>query len=429
MRGSIACSFTERHTIACRNPAAGCKIRLSSRSWHTIQHMDARRTRKEMPQWFWIAAIFAGAGLFDATQNVFVMRAEGMHHYWARLFATLFFSWLPWMLATPLVLSLSRSFPPSQWKKASTWIAHLIACVGIGLIYAMWVAVWELVLNPWAYPSGSGPFSQLWLHKFYGGLLSYVVLYGMILLIGNILRTREEFALQQTETARLNEQLSKAQLNALRRQIEPHFLFNTLNAIAGLVRENRNDAAVSMIAELSDFLRRVVKDSDRQQVPLAEELEFAHKYLDIQKARFAERLQFTVDVPAELLCAQVPSLILQPMVENAVKHGIAKRLQGGAIRIAASRSNGTLTLRVYNDGPSLPPDWEKSQTGIGMANVETRLQGLYGKAFHLSMCNRAPGGVETSISVPFVATELQRRDDAIDPTSSAELVNSGRASS
>ena len=172
--------------------------------------------------------------------------------------------------------------------------------------------------------------------------------------------------MQQTETARLNEQLSKAQLNALRRQIEPHFLFNTLNAIAGLVRENRNDAAVSMIAELSDFLRRVVKDSDRQQVPLAEELEFARKYLDIQKARFAERLQFTVDVPTELLPAQVPSLILQPMVENAVKHGIARSgCRVAAIRIAASRSNGTLTLRVYNDGPSLPPDWKRASRKLG----------------------------------------------------------------
>ena len=220
------------------------------------------------------------------------------------------------------------------------------------------------------------------------------------------------------------------ELNALRRQIEPHFLFNTFNAIAGLVRENRNDAAVSMIAELSDFLRRVVKDSDRQQVPLAEELEFARKYLDIQKARFAERLQFTVDVPTELLPAQVPSLILQPMVENAVKHGIAKRVQGGAIRIAASRSNGTLTLRVYNDGPSLPPDWEKSQSGIGMANVQTRLQGLYGKAFQLSMCNRAPGGVETSISVPFVSAEsIDPRESATDHVSSSELVNAEHISS
>jgi hypothetical protein len=200
--------------------------------------------------------------------------------------------------------------------------------------------LWEELLNPWALTPGPDPYLQLWMHKFYGGLLSYLVLYGLILLVNHVLDAREQLAFQQTETARLNEQLSKSQLSALRRQIEPHFLFNTLNAIAGLVREKRNDAAVSMIVGLSDFLRRVVEDSDRQQVPLGEELEFTQTYLDIQKVRFAERLQFSVDAPQDLLTAQVPSLMLQPMVENAVKHGIARRVQGGAIRITASRSNG-----------------------------------------------------------------------------------------
>ena len=208
-------------------------------------------------------------------------------------------------------------------------------------------------------------------------------------------------AFQQTETARLNEQLSKAQLNALRQEIEPHFLFNTLNAVAGLVREGRNDVAVSMIAGLSDFLRRVLEDSTRQQVPLGEEMEFAQKYLDIQKVRFAERLQFSVDVPRELYVAQVPSLILQPMVENAVKHGIAKRAQGGSIRIVASRCNGMLTLSVCNDGPSLPAGWEMTRSGIGISNVRTRLQALYGDTFELSMRNRNTGGVEVSVSMPF----------------------------
>jgi LytS/YehU family sensor histidine kinase len=193
----------------------------------------------------------------------------------------------------------------------------------------------------------------------------------------------------------------KAQLSALRRQIEPHFLFNTLNAIAGLVREKRNDSAVTMIAGLSDFLRRVLEDSNRQQVPLGEELEFAQKYLDIQKVRFVERLECSVNVPGELLLAQVPTLILQPMVENAIKHGIAKRAQGGAIRIAAVRSNGVLRLSVYNDGPGLPEGWEKKRLGIGISNMRTRLQSLYGDAFDLSMRNQNPGGVEVSVSLPF----------------------------
>ena len=332
------------------------------------------------------------------------MRAEGMHHYWYRLFWTMLVAWLPWMLATPLVLRLSERHPPTQWRQASTWTVHLLTCAALGLAHAGWVAMWESLLNPWALTPGPDPFPQLWLHKFYGGLLSYVILYGLILLVGHSLHSREQLAHQQTETARLNEQLSKAQLSALRRQIEPHFLFNTLNAIAGLVREKRNDAAVSMIAGLSDFLRRVVEDSDRQQVPLAEELEFTQKYLDIQKARFAERIEFSVDVPAELLPAQVPSLILQPMVENAVKHGIAKRVQGGTIRVSATRANGTLTLRVYNDGPSLPTGWEQRTSGIGVLNVRTRLRSLYGDAFKLTLYNQN-GGVEASVSVPYVSPE------------------------
>ena len=214
------------------------------------------------------------------------------------------------------------------------------------------------------------------------------------------------FAMQEAETARLNEQLSKAQLNALRRQIEPHFLFNTLNGIAGLVRAGNSEAAVRMIAGLSDFLRRVVNDSDRQRVPLAEELEFTQKYLDIQQARFAERLKFSVDVPAELLPAQVPSLILQPLVENAVKHGIAQRLQGGAIHIAAARSNGTLTLRVFNDGPGLASGWERNANGIGISNVRTRLESLYGSAFELGLRN-LHGGVEASVSIPYVSETVE----------------------
>ena len=365
--------------------------------------MAAPRTLAESPRWFWIAAIWFSVGLFEATQTVVVMHAEGMHHAWVRLFVTVLLSWLPWALATPLVMHLGRRYPAAQWRRFSTWGAHLPACGAIGLVCAAWVAGMDILLNPWAASPPPGPFFHYWLHKFYNGLLSWLILYAFILAVSYVLDSKERLALQQTEAARLNEQLSKAQLNALRRQIEPHFLFNTLNAIAGLVREKRNDAAVNMIAGLSDFLRRVVEDSDRQQVPLAEELEFAQKYLDIQKMRFAERLQVSVNVPPELLLARVPSLILQPMVENAVKHGIAKRVQGGAIRINAFRSNGTLTLRVYNDGPALPAGWEKARSGVGLSNVRTRLQNLYGNEFGLSMQNRNPGGVEISVSVPFVS--------------------------
>jgi two-component system LytT family sensor kinase len=365
--------------------------------------MDTNLTRAKSHQWIWIASIWFGFALVDAMDTILVMRGEGMHHAWAKLFLTTMLSWLPWALSTSFVLRLGRRFPPVKLRPLVTWAAHLGACAAIGLIFSAWTTWLNMALNPYAYSSAPNPksFEYLWFDKFYNGILTFLILYAAIVTVSYVLESRERLALQQTETARLNELLSKAQLDALRRQIEPHFLFNTLNAVAGLVREGRTDAAVGMIAGLSDFLRRVLQDSTQQQVPLGEEMEFAKKYLDIQKVRFAERLQLSVDVPTELYPAQVPSLILQPMVENAVKHGIAKRAQGGAIRIAASRCDGMLTLSVCNDGPSLPADWEMTRSGIGMSNVRTRLQSLYGDAFELSMRNQEAGGVEVSVSLPF----------------------------
>ena len=350
-------------------------------------------------QWFWIASIWLGFALFDATQTVFVMRSEGMHHAWVRLFITLLVGWLPWACATPLVLRLGRQRPLSQWTHISTWTIHVAACLTIGLVYAAWRGLFEALLNPWANPTPTR-FEAAWLREFENGLLAYFILYGTILAVGSMLDSRERLAQQQTEAARLSEQLSKAQLSVLRHQIEPHFLFNALNAIAGLVRENRNDDAVSMIAGLSGFLRRILKDSHRQEVPLAEEMDFLRSYLDVQKVRFADRLQLSVDVPQELLVAQVPNLILQPMVENAVKHGIAKRAQGGTIRIRASRLNAILTLSIFNDGPSLTADWETTGSGIGISNVRSRLRSLYGDSFDLRLHNQ-DNGVEVSVSVPF----------------------------
>ncbi len=353
-------------------------------------------------RWIWIAAIWLGFGLIDATQTVFSMRAEGMHHAWGRLFFTSVVAWVPWALATTIVVWLGRRFPPVKVRPLSTWVVHLAACLTIGLAFAAWNAGLEVMLNPYAEKSPMLPFTNLLWGKFFSGVLASAILYAGILAVSYVMDSRARLAYQETEAARLNEQLSKAQLDALRRQIEPHFLFNTLNAVSGLVREGRSDAAVSMIAGLSDFLRRVLEGSAVQQVALAEEMEFAQKYLDIQKVRFAERLQLSVDVPSELYQAQVPSLILQPMVENAVKHGIAKRAQGGLIRIAASRSEGRLTLSVSNDGPSLSADSERIRSGIGITNVRTRLQSLYGDAFELQMRNQDAGGVEVSVSLPYV---------------------------
>jgi two-component system LytT family sensor kinase len=364
-----------------------------------ILDMDATRDSSR-PAWFWIACIWAAAALFDATQTVFGMRAMGMHHAWTLLFLTVILQWLPWSLSTPLVLHLGRRYPPVRLRPLSTWLVHAVVATAIHAVSVAWTSCLEVLFNPYALPKGPGEFSQLWTSKFYNGMFAAVVLYAIILTAGHLIESSARLSRQQTETARLSEQLSRSRFDALQRQIEPHFLFNTLHSIAGLVRENRNDAAVTMIARLSEFLRRVIEDSSHQLASLADEMAFLEQYLEIQKVRFADRLQVSVDIPRELLPAPVPTLMLQPMVENAIKHGIGKRVQGGAIRISASRRNGTLTISVYNDGPGLPANWDTHGSGVGLSNVRARLQSLYGDGFGLTMHDRAPGGVEVLVSVP-----------------------------
>jgi two-component sensor histidine kinase len=363
-------------------------------------YMGTEDIRADSSRWIGIASIWFSFGLIDAFETVFVMRSEGMHHAWMILFAAVVFSWFPWIVATPLILRLSRKFPLVKPISILTWPVHVFACAATGIVSSAWASYLFFRFNPYL-ESAPPPYLGLWFAKFYNGLLSYLFLYAGILMLNYVLDSRGRLAFREAEAARLSEQLVIAQLHALRHQIEPHFLFNTLNSVAGLVREGRNESAVVMIAELSDLLRRMLDDSRRQYVALQEEMEFARKYLDIQKVRFTDRLQISVDVPEELDRAQVPSLILQPMVENAIKHGIAKRAQGGMILIAASQRNGMLTLSVGNDGPSLPTDWDATRLGIGISNVRARLQTLYGDACDIRMRNRDAGGVEVSVSLPF----------------------------
>jgi LytS/YehU family sensor histidine kinase len=231
--------------------------------------------------------------------------------------------------------------------------------------------------------------------------VTFLIAYALMLTVTYVMDARESIARQMTETARLNEELSRAQLAALRRQIEPHFMYNALNSITGLVRDQRNDAAVGMIVGLSEFLRRASEDSHRSQVSLAEEVEYLQRYLDIQKVRFGDRLQVSVDIPAELLRAQVPNLLLQPLVENAIKHGIAKRVVGGTVRVAGTCHDGNLHLSIYNDGPTLLTDWQATHTGVGIGNLRTRLQILHGNEFGLQLRRVDSGGVEVVVTLPF----------------------------
>ena len=362
--------------------------------------MTASHTSMPVIRWRWIAAIWCAGALFDASQTVLIMHAEGRHHAWLPLFGTELVSWLPWALATPLVIYLARRYPIARGMSVRTLCVHIVAFALISAVAESWSTVLQMLFNPWnnrRWPT----FLDTWTTTLTFQVLTFLIVYALILTVTYLVDARDSMARQITETARLNEELSKAQLAALRRQIEPHFMYNALNSIAGLVRDQRHDAAVSMIVGLSEFLRRSAEDSHRAQVALREEVEYLQRYLDIQKVRFGERLQVSVDIPAELLRAQVPNLLLQPLVENAIKHGISKRVAGGNVRVAGACNNGNLHLSVYNDGPSPPADWEATSTGVGIANLRTRLQILHGEESELPLKRANPGGVEVVVTLPF----------------------------
>jgi two-component system, LytTR family, sensor kinase len=356
---------------------------------------DARPAR-----WIWIAAIWCAGALCEASQAIVVMHAEGGGGPGFLPFVIEFVSWLPWALATPFVIELARRRPIIHGEILKSASAHLAAFAAISATAGAWSAMLRVIFNPWRHRLPP-TFLETWGSSLVYQILTFVIAYLLILTITYVVDSREKVARQVTETARLNAELSRAQLAALRRQMDPHFMFNTLNSIAGLARDRRNDAAVSMIVGLSEFLRRASEDSHRALVTLAEEVEYLERYLDIQKVRFGDRLRVSLDIPAGLLEAQVPSLLLQPLVENAIKHGVSKRLSGGEIRVAGERCDGLLSLTVYNDGPWVQEDLEAAPAGVGLGNLRTRLQILHGDRSELKLRPAEAGGVEVVVTLPF----------------------------
>jgi two-component system LytT family sensor kinase len=360
--------------------------------------MIESHTNVRSNHWLWIAAIWCAGGLFDASQTVLFMHAIGKQHAWL-IFGTELVSWIPWVLATPFVIRLAQRHPLFRGTTIRTAAVHIAAFAVISLVAEAWFSLLQMFFNPWDY-SQRPTFLDAWRTSFLFQILTFLIVYALMLTFTYAMEARERMARQMMETARLSGELSRSQLAALRQQVEPHFMFNTLHSITGLVRDHKNDAAVSMIVGLSEFLRRALEDSHRSLVTLEEEAEYLQRYLDLQKVRFGERLQVTVDIPAELLRAQVPSLLLQPLVENSIKHGIAKRAAGGTVRVTGAHLNGKLSLGVYNDGPDLPADEQATRTGVGISNLRTRLQILYGNESEFKLNHTATGAVEVVVTLP-----------------------------
>lgn len=308
-------------------------------------------------------------------------------------------------LFTPAILWLGQRFPLEK----SSWLRYL----PLHLLFSAVFSVVQLSIDSYVHvrvlPFVLGTtfrqaFSNLMVIGFHGNIVTYWAILGIQYAFRYYRRyqEREQQALRlELHAAELKTQLANAHLNALKMQLQPHFLFNTLNAIMVLVRQQKGRQAEEMLARLSDLLRCVLEDVEAQEVPLRRELEYLQLYLSIEQVRFQDRLSVEISADPSILDAAVPQMGLQPIVENAVRHGIGRSSAAGKIRVSATRVDGTLELRVQDDGPGLlPPELAQSR-GIGLANTRLRLHQLYGEAARLSLENSAQGGAVATMVIPY----------------------------
>lgn len=349
--------------------------------------------------WRGITAYWLGFGIVDACQTVFPMRAEGMHHNWLALFIMVSAAWLPWAVATPLLMALARRYPPFRapfWRGLGL---HLGLLAAIGLVSAIWYALFEYFTNPWAVPEPRPSYLSLMLTKLSYGVLDSLAAYVVVVVIVEALDSRDRLARARTEAAELRAELSDARLLALRQQLDPHFIFNALNSVCGLVRDDQGKAAVQMLVALGDYMRNAVARPQQPFATLGEEVDYLRQYLEIQKFRLGERLQVSIDMPADLLAIEVPNLLLQPLAENAIKHGIAGREQGGAIRVSGARIGDQLHLLMSNP-PAPEPAEPQRGTGIGLSNLRARMRLMYGEDQVLALRRTDSGEIEVRVTLP-----------------------------
>lgn len=255
-------------------------------------------------------------------------------------------------------------------------------------------------------------FQVLFSVQFPSFLLIYWLILGACLAVGFYQKFRE----RELRAFQLETQLAQAQLQVLKMQLHPHFLFNTLNAISALMHQDV-ELADQMLARLGELLRSTLENAGTQEVTLKQELDFIMPYLEIEQARLGPRLTVRLDIDPETMDARVPNLLLQPLVENAIRHGIAPRAAGGRIEISANRRNGDLELAVRDDGPGLNGHWVSGKKGIGLRNTEARLQQLYGAAHRFQVGNAPGRGLIATVVIPFREAEpgIPSHDDPPSP--------------
>ena len=348
-----------------------------------------------------ILGIWTFIGIVFTLQSYFTsFRSEKPTPLFDSLYVQMTWSYL-WALATPLVLWAATRLPIER----NNWIRSALLHVPLSIVLSAFLtALGHVVLwFYWGWSMGR-PFSFERMGRFVVANFSEGIgIYLLIALTSYAFSYYRRYRESQVQTLLLEAQLSQAQLHALKMQLHPHFLFNTLHSISALLNKD-TDSARKMITRLGDFLRLTLDNSGSQEVTLEQEMDFLSCYLEIERIRFQDRLVTRMNVPHQTLDAKVPNLILQPIVENAIRHGIASRSTPGLIEIGAEQRNGTLRIQVRDNGPGLP-DHRTSENlfkkGLGLANTETRLERLYGAAHRFDFSNNPAGGLVVTLEIPF----------------------------
>lgn len=308
---------------------------------------------------------------------------------WSQALAVNFTYYYFWGLCTPVVIVLGRRFRFDSERWPAALVVHVLASV---LLTALQIVVAETFLAPFAPVRPGGTFIDRMGFAFGVNFQSSLPTYWLMLFV--------YFAIDYYAKYRDREaQLAQANLQALKMQLNPHFLFNTLNSISSLMYSDV-ESADAMLARLSEFLRMTVDRDLPHEIPLGQEIDFVRRYLEIEQIRFEERLRVRIDLDCEAKIAMVPSMSLQPLVENAIHHGIAPRAEGGTLEIRARRDSGSLHICVADDGVGTTA---QRRERIGLANTRARLQSLYGANQAMSISDSPNGGFRVDLVLPYRA--------------------------
>ncbi len=356
--------------------------------------------RQRAKQFGIILGIWTATGLWYGCEiyffNAHVMRAIPLRD---ALFRALPDMWI-FAALTPAVLGFCARFRFRGQKWPLLVGIHLVGALTLLVLWsALKVAIYPVddLLTGTVLPRTGHLFRTFLIHDAYDALWFY----GMIVAVSELLRYQRKYRERETRAAKLESQLCHAQLTALKMQLDPHFLFNTLHAISSLMHEDPA-AAEKTVNRLNDLLRMSLENGTGQEVTLRREMEFMEGYLDIQKTRLRDRLNVRLHLEPRTLEALVPNMILQPLVENAVKYGIASRLTPGNLEIRAEDHGEVLRLEITDDGPGLSPRRAGQPTKrVGIANTRARLQQLYGETHHFSMSRPPGGGTQVRLEIPF----------------------------